>query len=59
MKKLRVHRFDSLDGEIHLVIDESGVSENSKCSECFTDVDEIKKVSKKEASKPLVLLREE
>ena len=59
MKCCKVHRVDSPNGEIHLVIDESRVSENSKCSECFTDVDEIKKASKKEASKPLVLLREE
>jgi len=59
MKCCKVHRVDSPNGEIHLVIDENSVSENSKCSECFTDVDEIKKVSKKEASKPLVLLREE
>jgi hypothetical protein len=56
MKKLRVHRFDSPDGEIHLVIDENHGSENC---ECFTDVVEIKKISRKEADKPLVLLREE
>ena len=59
MKCCKVYRVDSPNGEIHLVIDENSVSENSRCSECFTDVDEIKKVSKKEASKPLVLLREE
>ena len=59
MKRCKVHRVDSPNGEIHLVIDENSVSENSKCSECFTDVDQIKKVSKKEASNPLILLREE
>jgi hypothetical protein len=56
MKCLRVYRVDSPDGEIHLVIDENHVSENS---ECFIEVAEIKKASKKEAAKPLVLLREE
>jgi hypothetical protein len=56
MKCLRVYRVDSPDGEIHLVIEENHVSENS---ECFTEVAEIKKVSKKEAAKPLVLFREE
>jgi hypothetical protein len=56
MKRLRVHRVDSPDGEIHLVIEENQVSENS---ECFTEVAEIKKASRKEAEKPLALLREE
>jgi hypothetical protein len=56
MKCLRVYRVDSPDGDIHLVIEENHVSEKS---ECFTDVAEIKKVSKKEAAKPLVLFREE
>jgi len=56
MKKLRVHRVDSPDGEIHLVLEETNVSEDS---ECFPDVAEIKKVLRKEASKPLVLFREE
>jgi hypothetical protein len=56
MKRWRVYRVDSADGEIHLVIEENNVSEKS---ECFTDVAEIKKVSKKEAAKPLVLFREE
>ncbi|MBN1245002.1 hypothetical protein JXA31_05365 [Candidatus Bathyarchaeota archaeon] len=56
MKRLRVYRVDSPDGEIHLVIEENQVCENS---ECFTDVAELKKVSRKEAAKPLVLFREE
>jgi hypothetical protein len=56
MKRLRVYRVDSPDGEIHLVIEENHGSENC---ECFTDVVEIKKISRKEANKPLVLLREE
>jgi len=56
MKRLRVYRVDSPDGEIHLVLDEPQVSEDF---ECFTDVAEIKKVSRKEAAKPLILFREE
>jgi hypothetical protein len=56
MKKLRVYRVDSPDGETHLVIDEPQASEHF---ECFADVAEIKKVSRKEAAKPLVLFREE
>jgi hypothetical protein len=56
VKKLEVFRIDSLDGEIHLVLEEPQTSENC---ECFTDVAEIKKISKKEAAKPLVLFREE
>jgi hypothetical protein len=59
MKSCIVYRVDSPNGEIHLVIDENNIFEPSECCECFTDVDEIKKVSKKEAAKPLVLFREE
>jgi hypothetical protein len=56
MKSLKVHRVDSPDGEIHLVIEETRAFE---VSECCADVAEIKKISRKEASKPLVLLRKE
>ena len=56
MKHCRVYRVDSPDGEIHLVIEENKDSEKS---ECFTDVAEIKKVSKNEAAKPLILFRKE
>ena len=56
MKSYRIYRVDSLDGEIHFVIEENQGSENC---ECFADVVEIKKISRKEADKPLILLREE
>ena len=56
MKSLKVHRVDSPDGEIHLVIEETRAFEDS---ECLADVAEIKKISREEASKPLVLLRKE
>ena len=56
IKKLRVYRVDSPDGEIHFVIEETQASEHS---ECFTNVAEIKKISRTEAAKPLDLVREE
>jgi hypothetical protein len=56
VKRLKVFRIDSLDGEIHLVLKEPQTSENC---ECFTEAAEIKKISKKEATKPLVLFRGE
>jgi hypothetical protein len=56
MKSFKVHRVDSSDGEIHLIIEETRAIENS---ECFADMAEIKKVSREEASKPLVLFRKE
>ena len=56
MRRLEIFRVDSLDGEIHIIIKETQVPENS---ECFVDIAEIKKVAKKEASKPLILFREE
>jgi hypothetical protein len=56
MKRLRVYRVDSPDGEIHLVIEETDGSENCECS---AEIVEIKKISRKEADKPLILLRKE
>jgi hypothetical protein len=56
VKSLTVHRVDSPDGEIHLIIEENLAFEDA---ECFADVTEIKKVTREEASKPLVLLRKE
>ena len=56
MKSLKVHRVDSPDGEIHLIIEETLAFEDS---ECFADVAEIKKVARTEAAKPLVLFRKE
>jgi len=58
MKRLRACRVDSPNGEIHFVLEETQASEYS---ECFKDSDavEIKKISRKEATKPLVLFRKE
>jgi len=58
MRRLRARRVDSFDGEIHFVLGEPQASEHS---ECFKDYNaaEIKKISRKEVIKPLVLFREE
>lgn len=51
-------RVDTCNGEIHFIVEENM---NAECSEHFedSDLDEIKIVSKREADKPLVLLRKE
>jgi hypothetical protein len=58
MKKLMVSRFDSSDGEIHFIMEEFLQIE---LSESFKDSDvaELKRISRKEAAKPLLLFREE
>jgi hypothetical protein len=57
-KKLQVIRKRSSNGEIHLILQESGLDENGKNAEDFGE-DEIREIMKKEASKPLLILREE
>jgi hypothetical protein len=58
MKKMRVGRVDSSDGEIHIILEEFVHTEPS---EYFIDFDiaKIKRISRKEESKPLLLFREE
>jgi len=58
MKKLRVKKVDSPDGEIHFILEEFQPSEHSECLQDF-DLAEIKRLSTKEAAKPLILFREE
>jgi hypothetical protein len=58
MPKSRVVRKQFLNGEIHLIITESKFDENRKKTEDFDEA-EIRKIMKKEATKPLLLLREE
>jgi hypothetical protein len=58
MRRLRVNKVDSPDGEIHFILEEFQSSEDSEFFKDF-DVTEIKRISKKEAVKPLVLFREE
>jgi hypothetical protein len=58
IRRLRARKVDSANGEVHFILEENQASEHS---ERFKDYDafEIKKVLRKEAAKPLVLLREE
>ena len=58
MKRLRVNRVDSPNGESHFILEEF---QPSKDSRYFKDpnLTEIKRISRKEAGKPLVLFREE
>ena len=58
MRKVRVVRERSSNGEIHLVFQNSRFDENGKKA---IDLDEaqIKTIMMKEASKPLLILREE
>jgi hypothetical protein len=58
MKKLRVNSFDSPNGETHFILEEFQPTEHS---EPFKDSEltEIKRISRKDAARPLVLFREE
>lgn len=58
MRRFRARRVDSSNGEIHFVLEEPRTSEHT---DSFKDYDttEIKKISRKEAPKPLFLFREE
>ena len=58
MKKLRAYRVDSPTGEIHFILEETSASKYSGCFKDF-DTTEIKKISRKEAAKPLALFRDE
>jgi hypothetical protein len=58
MKKLRVSRVDSSDGETHFILEEFLQIERSEYFK-DSDVAEIKRISRKEATKPLRLFREE
>jgi hypothetical protein len=57
-KKLQVVKKRSSNGEIHLILQEPGLDENRTNAEDFGE-DEIREIMKKEASKPLLILREE
>jgi hypothetical protein len=58
MKRLKACRVDSTNGEIHFVLEESPTSVHCKTFKNY-EATEIKRISKKEAAKPLVLFREE
>ena len=57
MRKIRITGVDYPDGETHYVLLESSNHENSKNSKIF-DQDGIKKISKRDAAKQLLLARE-
>ncbi len=58
MRKLRLSSIDSRNGEMHFILEEF---QSSEYSEYFKDFDlaEIKRILRKEATKPLALFREE
>jgi hypothetical protein len=58
MKRLQVIRVDSLNGDTHFVILESQFSEKRENAEDYNEA-EVKKASKRDASKPLILARAE
>ena len=58
LPKSRVVRKQSLNGEIHIVFPESILDENGGIAEDFDEL-KIRNIVKKEASKPLFLLRSE
>jgi hypothetical protein len=58
LSKARVIREESLNGEIHLILPGSDFDINEKIVEDFDEA-EIRRLMKKEASKPLLLLRTE
>ena len=58
MRRVRARKFDSANGETHFILEETHGSEHSGHFKDYA-VFEIKKVSRKEAAKPLVSLREE
>ena len=56
MKRLQVVRVDLLDGDTHFVFLESKYSKKHENAEDY-DETEVKKESKRDASKPLTLFR--
>jgi len=56
MKRFRVSRVVSSDGEIHLAIEDPQACENF---ECLANLSELKKISKRDAAKKLLLARED
>jgi len=58
MKKFKANRVDSCNGEIHFILEELQLTEHSGYLK-NPDLAEIKRISRKEAAKPLILFREE
>ena len=58
LPKTRAVMEHSLNGEIHLILPESAFDEDRETAEDLDEA-EIRRIMKKEASKPLLLLRAE
>jgi len=58
MKRVSVVRVNSSNGELHYVLDESAVFEPSKRVQSLSEA-EVKQITKREASKPLFIARQE
>jgi len=58
MKPLQVIRVDSIDGDTHFVFIDTQPSEKNIYAQDYVEI-EVKKASKKEAAKLLILKREE
>jgi hypothetical protein len=57
MRRLRARKIDSTNGEVHFILRDSQSSEHYERFKDY-EVFEIKKVTRKEAAKPLLLRRE-
>ncbi len=57
-RRLRIVGLRSFNGEIHFIVQESGTPDSFSKGKNYDEA-EAMKVTKKEASKPLLLLREE
>jgi len=58
MRPLQVVRVDSEDGDTHFVFIDLKPSEKNNCALDYNEI-EVKRTSRKEASKPLILKRTE
>jgi hypothetical protein len=56
MKRLQVVRVDSQDGDSHFILLDYSLSKENKYTKDYDEAN-VKKASKKEASKPLILDR--
>ena len=58
MIRVKAHRVDSPNGEIHFILkDPQSDERNANLKDA--EIAEIKRITRKEAEKPLILLREE
>jgi hypothetical protein len=58
MIRVKAHRVDSPNGEIHFILKDSQSYERN-ANPKNGEIAEIKRITRKEAEKPLILLREE